>query len=215
LELPKPAPLEAYLVRTHTRPDVLAQLETLRQTERAYWSARGQLLPTITANGDYLASQDPASNTVDGTMTIEVSAPIFDGGLIIGRINENRETVRQTRFQLDDLYRTSDEATRQAYAQLNSSLAQVSLLREAARLSAENFQGQLSDYRKGVVTNLDVLTALQDFQSTRQSLHDADMGARVNLINLFVACGAAATTAEVNAQALPIHDNYKERKVAP
>jgi outer membrane protein len=206
--LPEARPLELYLERTHARPDILAQLETLHQTEHALWAARGQLLPTVTANGNYLASQDPTNNTVDATMTIQISAPIFDGGLIIGMINQNRETVKQTRFQLDDLYRTSDETTRQAYAALNSSLAQVAVLREAVRLSAENFQGQLSDYRKGVVQNLDVLTALQDFQSTRQSLHDADMGARINLINLYVASGLAAREPGADNRALPIHDTY-------
>lgn len=214
-KLPATQALEAYLIRTKTRPDILAEIQTLRETRRAFDAARGQLLPTVTANGDYLASQDPVGNNTDGTMTIQVSAPIFDGGLIIGRINENRETVRQTALRLDDLYRTSDEATRQAYAALNSSLAQVAVLREASVLSAQNFQAQLSDYRKGVVTNLDVLTALQDFQNTRQTLHDADMGAHINLINLYVAAGLAATGPGADNHALPtstVHDYYQAPK---
>jgi len=48
-----------------------------------------------------------------------------------------------------------------------------------------------------------VLTALQDYQSARQGLHDANMAARLNLINLNVAAGTAATGPGANNEALP------------
>ena len=200
---PTAAHLEAYLQHSGTRPDVLSQLESLRQAERNLSVAQGQLWPTITANGDYLASQDPASNQIDASMTLEASMPIFDGGLIIGQIHQNKELVRQSRLNVEQLQRTADEDTRTAYANFNASVAQVLVLREAARLAAKNFEAQVDDYRRGVVSNLDVLTALQDYQTARQGLHDANMQARFNLINLHVAAGLAATGPNANNQALP------------
>jgi outer membrane protein TolC len=82
-------------------------------------------------------------------------------------------------------------------------VAQVVVLREAALLAAKNLEAQVDDYRRGVVANLDVLTALQDYQSARQGLHDANMQARLNLINLHVAAGMAATGPNANNLALP------------
>ena len=80
------------------------------------------------------------------------------------------------------LQRTADQDTRTAYANFTSSISQVVVLREAALLAAKNFEAQVDDYRKGVVSNLDVLTALQDYQSARQQLHNSNMQARLNLL---------------------------------
>ena len=200
---PSAAQLESYVNASVARPDILSQLDSLRQAERQLSSAKGQLLPTVTANGNYLASQDPVSNQIDATMTIEVSMPIFDGGLILGQIHQNKELVRQSRLNVEQLQRTSNEDTRTAYVNFEASIAQVIVLREAALLAAKNIEAQVDDYRKGVVSNLDVLTALQDYQSARQGLHNANMQARLNLINLNVAAGIAATGPGANNQALP------------
>jgi outer membrane protein len=129
--------------------------------------------------------------------------PIFDGGLIIGQINENKSLVRQSALNVEQLKRTADQDTRTAYVNFNASVAQVVVLREAAILAAKNLSAQVDDYRRGVVSNLDVLTALQDYQSARQQLHNANMQARLNLINLHVAAGMAATGPGANNQALP------------
>lgn len=195
--------LESYVVASGQRPDILSQVESLRQAERQLSSAKGQFLPTVSAQGDFLASQDPASNQIDATMNIQVSMPIFDGGLILGQINQNKALVRQNSLNVEQLRRTADQDTRTAYANFNASSAQVVVLREAAQLAAKNLEAQVDDYRKGVVSNLDVLTALQDYQSARQGLHDANMQARYNLINLNVMAGLAATGPGANNQGLP------------
>jgi outer membrane protein len=202
-KFPTAGQLESYVRQSEARPDVLSQLESLRQAERNLSAAQGQLLPTITANGNFLASQDPASNEIDASMTLEASMPIFDGGLIIGQIHQNHELVRQSRLNVEQLKRTADQDTRTAYANFDASIAQVVVLREAATLAAKNFEAQVDDYRRGVVANLDVLTALQDYQTARIQLHNSNMQARLDLINLHVAAGMAATGPNANNQALP------------
>jgi outer membrane protein len=202
-KFPNAAQLEGYVQESGTRPDILSQLDSLRQAERNLSSAEGELLPTITANGNFLASQDPANQQIDATMTIEASMPIFDGGLIAGQIHQNHELVRQSRLNVEQLKRTADQDTRTAYANFIASVAQVVVLREAATLAAKNLEAQVDDYRRGVVANLDVLTALQDYQSARIQLHDSNMQARLDLINLHVAAGMAARGPGANNVALP------------
>jgi outer membrane protein len=202
-QFPSVQQLEVYLQHSPSRPDVLSQIETMRQSERQLASAVGQLLPTVSAQGNFLASQDPVSNNVDATMTIEVSMPIFDGGLIAGQIHQNHELVRQNRLNVEQLQRTADQDTRTAYANFDAAVAQILVLREAATLAAKDFEAQVDDYRRGVVSNLDVLTALQDYQTARIQLHNANMTARLDLINLNVAAGLAATGPGANNQALP------------
>jgi outer membrane protein len=202
-KFPTAGQLEAYLRQSGTRPDVLSQVETMRQAERNLSVAVGQLFPTITAQGNYLASQDPASNNIDASMVLEASMPIFDGGLIAGQIHQNHETLRQSRLNVEQLKRTADQDTRTAYANFDAAVAQVIVLREAATLAAKDFEAQVDDYRRGVVANLDVLTALQDYQTARIQLHNANMTARLDLINLHVAAGMAARGPGADNQALP------------
>lgn len=195
--------IEYYLAHSGNRPDVLSQVQSLREAERNLDAAWGELLPTVVAQGQYLASQDPVNNNIDGTMVLQISMPIFDGGLIAGQIHENHELVRQSALNVEQLKRTADQDTRTAYVNFNASAAQVIVLREAAVLAAKNLEAQVEDYRRGVVDNLDVLTALQDYQTARQALHNANMTTRLDLINLHVAAGMAATGPNVNNQALP------------
>ncbi len=202
-EFPTVQQLDAYLVHSPSRPDVLSQIETMKQSERQLASAIGQYFPTVSAQGNFLASQDPVSNNIDATMTIEVSMPIFDGGLIAGQVHQNHETVRQNRIDIEQLQRTADQDTRTAYVNFDAAVAQILVLREAATLAAKDFEAQVDDYRRGVVSNLDVLTALQDYQTARIQLHNANMTARLDLINLNVAAGLAATSPGANNQALP------------
>ena len=202
-KFPSAAQLAAYIQQSPNRPDVLSQIESMRQAERNLSVAQGQLWPTVTATGDYLDSQDPVSNNVDASMTIEVSMPIFDGGLIISQIHQNKETVRQQRLNVEQMQRTADQDTHTAYSNFDASVAQVLVLREAAALAAKNFEAQVDDYRRGVVANLDVLTALQDYQTARIQLHNANMQARLDLVNLNVAAGTAARGPGADNQALP------------
>ena len=129
--------------------------------------------------------------------------PIFDGGLIAGQIHQNHVQVREDRLDVEQLQRTAEQDTRTAYVNFDAAVAQILVLREAATLAARDFEAQVDDYRRGVVSNLDVLTALQDYQTARIQLHDANMTARLDLINLHVAAGLAATGPGANNQALP------------
>ena len=202
-EFPSARDLDVYIQHSPSRPDVLSEVETMKQAERQLDSAIGQLAPTVTAQGDYLASQDPVSNNIDATMTLQISMPIFDGGLIAGQIHQNHEMVRQDRLDVENLQRTADQDTRTAYVNFDAAVAQIFVLREAATLAAKDFEAQVDDYRRGVVSNLDVLTALQDYQTARIQLHNANMTARLDLINLHVAAGMAARGPGANNQALP------------
>jgi outer membrane protein len=204
-KFPSAQQLEFYLQQSGARPDVLSQVDSLRQAERNLSVAKGELFPTVTANGDYLFQQDPQNNDVDATMTLQISMPIFDGGLILSQINQNKQLVRQSAINVEQLARTADQDTRTAYVNFNASVAQVVVLREAARYAAKNLEAQVEDYRRGVVSNLDVLTALQDYQNARAQLHNANMQARLDLINLHVAAGIAARGPGADNRELPAH----------
>ena len=56
-------------------------------------------------------------------------------------------------------------------------------------LAEENARYQEADYKLGLVTNLDVLSALNTVQQARLSLSQAKVQERLTLLNLEVAAG--------------------------
>jgi outer membrane protein len=196
--LPSEQLLEKYLSVTGTRPDILALVESQRQARRNLSAQKGALWPQVTAGGEYNLASDPTSNE-QWYIGFQIQLPLFDGGLILSRIREQKSLVRQSELNLDDLRRTADQDVRTAYANFNASVAQVVRLQEQVALAALSYNAEAEDYRLGIVSNLDVLVALNNLQSARRSLNSADLTARLNLINLHVAAGIAAKSmGEVN-----------------
>lgn len=59
---------------------------------------------------------------------------------------------------------------RGAFHTLTSSIRQTKILEKALVATEQNYQEQKKDYSYGLVTNLDVLQALNSFQETKRSL---------------------------------------------
>ncbi|CAF0695900.1 TolC family protein [Candidatus Methylacidithermus pantelleriae] len=185
---PSPDVLERYLAQVGARPDILASVENLRAAERTLSATKGSLWPTVTAQGNFFLTQDPPSPG-QWFVSLSASLPIFDGGLISARIQQQRAVVQQAQLQIEQLRRTADQQVRTAFDLLNSQIAQVLRFQEMARVAGLSYGAQLEDYRRGVVDLLTVLTALQQFHAARLQLHQAEMSARFQLINLFVTAG--------------------------
>lgn len=188
MAFPGPQELEAYLKEIRVRPDILAALAEQRQARRLLSVAKGELLPQATVDGTYYLSEDPAS-TQEYAFTFNISLPLFDGGLIIGKIREQKDLYRRSELNVQQLMRTADQDVRTAFSDFNASVAQVLQLREAELIAMESYKAQLEDYPRGVVSNLDVLTALQSVSNSKRDLLSSDINAKLNLIKLHVAAG--------------------------
>lgn len=191
-KFPTSGSLEKYLAVTGARPDILALVESERQARRNLSSAKGALFPEISATGSYTLNQNPDPITQQWAVNFQIQLPLFDGGLILNRIQEQKALVQQSELNVENIRRTADQDLRTAYANFNSSAAQVVRLQEEVEMSSLNYDALADDYKKGVASNLDVLIALNNLQNARRTLNSADLNARFNLIQLHVASGMAA-----------------------
>jgi len=183
--------LEFYLAQTGERPDVLATLASDRAERKRLSAARGERLPSITLNSDYYAYEHPQNNE-HWDLFLTFDLPLFDGGQIEAKISEQKANVRHSELNLQQLQRSAQRDVRTAYSDFISASAQVVKLTETGRLAEDNYHLQQQDYRYGIVTNLDVLTALRNWLDTRRALISADRDARVALVRLHVAAGMEA-----------------------
>lgn len=206
--------LEAYLRGSGERPDVLAAIEEERSARKQLSAAKGEHWPTISAEGNYYLKQSP-DNGLEWNVFLTCDLPIFEGGIIEAKVREQKSLVRSSQLNLEMLRRTADKDIRTAYNNFIASVATVLQLKEAVHISEANFQAQESDYKLGIVTNLDVLSAVKQMHDTRQKLHDAEMEARDNLVNLHVSAGQTPATPGATPDKSPLHPDASLPAPAP
>jgi outer membrane protein len=104
-------------------------------------------------------------------------------------VRENVERTKSAQLTLDQLRRQAEQELRTAHAAAVHAIDQERELARALKLSEKNYEQQLRDYRNGLVTNLEVLNALERLQQTRRGhdrlLHEA----QARKVRLEVAAG--------------------------
>ncbi len=151
---------QIFLDQANQREDVeaaRANLEAARDQVSIYRRSR---LPMVTAGGDYFLNNVPfASNThYDGNFALTM--PIFDGGMISGQVHQAKAAERSAVQALSLATRTARNDVNSAYDSLMWTLRAVESLDKTVKLAAQNVEAEKSDYKKGLVTNLDVLTSI-------------------------------------------------------
>ncbi|CAB4242955.1 Membrane protein [Methylacidimicrobium sp. AP8] len=200
---PGPQALEEYLVHVGSRPDVLAQVQLLRAQKASLAVAIGEFGPRTALTGTYFLSHQPDSPVLWNT-NIVTTMPLFTGGLNTGYVRQEQALVHSAELQVENLKRTADQNLRIAFALFNAAVGQVLQYREQVEVSALYYEAQRNDFQRGVAQLLDVLTALNVYQQARLSLHQTEMNARYQLVNLFVQAGLA--DGNLKHTGLPLQD---------
>ncbi|MDX6766483.1 MAG: TolC family protein [Candidatus Methylacidiphilales bacterium] len=181
--------LAHYLEKSGQRPDVLAAVEAERSARAQLSAAKGEHWPTLSFEGNYYLydSDKIQDGEWNGFLTLEI--PIFDGGSIEARVDENKALFAKKQLDVSKLERETVRDIRTAWNNFNSSLAELARTDEAARTAEMNYTAQKADYELGVVKSLDVLDALRSWQDTRRDLIAAHLASKLNLVKLHVAAG--------------------------
>jgi outer membrane protein len=189
---PQPAELRAYLNQVLARPDVQASEALVGAAEQELSATRSERWPEINFEGNAFFVEQPGSDRV-WNFFITFNLPIFDGFVTEARVRERKEQVQISRLNLEALRRQADSEIRTAFLTYWSNVAQRERLREAVRLTRDNYLAQKEDYELGRASNLDVLVALVNLQRLRREEIGAEMQARASFIELHVASGKGSS----------------------
>ncbi|MCB1169521.1 MAG: TolC family protein, partial [Leptospiraceae bacterium] len=97
-----------------------------------------------------------------------------------------------SKLELQALRRSASYEVRSAYTDYVNALSRLALMRQSVQISRSTYYVQMRDYRLGIVSNLEVLSALRNFHMARRELVRLEMLARINEIRLHVAAGMQA-----------------------
>ena len=121
------------------------------------------------------------SKTGNGAVFVSVSVPLSDWWETGHKIRENNIAIEQARLQEQHTNELLNLRTQQAYDKMMESYLLVSDNRHALDIARENYRLSCVNYRAGMGTITDLLTAQTAYLQAQNNLTDALISYRVNL----------------------------------
>ena len=118
------------------------------------------------------------------TIGIEVTLPLFNGGIAINRAREIMALKDKAQFDLESERRSAEQNTRTAFLGVLSGMSQVKAFEAAERSSKLALESNLLGYEVGVRINIDVLNAQQQLFATQRDLSKARYDTLINSLKL-------------------------------
>lgn len=158
-----------YTANAGLRSDVKAFDFAQGVAEKKAYAAKAGLFPTITVEGNYYEKRNTAPLDATWSTVLKVNVPIFEGTTTYGNIKEANAKAREAELQYARAKRLASQDIHDSYIRVYSAILRSKALDKALKAAELNYFLQKEDYRNNLVSNLDVLTAIQNFGDTRRN----------------------------------------------
>jgi outer membrane protein len=188
-------------------PGLVAALFTADAAREDIKASRGNLLPTITLEGQLSKGWDTIADqslTESASARVVLSAPIYQGGIVYARLRQAKHTAGQRRLEADQARldaRESATSTWEIYQSSRASIASIETQIVASEIALEGVQREAE---VGARTVLDVLDAEQELLDARVTLVTAQRDELVATLQLQASIGRL--TAEDLALGVSLYD---------
>jgi len=154
-------------------PSVTAALYGVDVAQLQVKLAEGALWPTLALQGS--VQQQTYSNILTpnlflGTVMLNLSVPLYQGGAEYSAIRLDKETVGQERLNVDQVRDQARANVVQAWGQLQAAKAQIEAAVRQNDASERALEGVRNEAQAGQRTTLDVLNAEQALVNARVSM---------------------------------------------
>jgi outer membrane protein len=163
----------AIAVGAAENPSITAALYGVDVAQLQVKIAEGALWPTLALQGS--VQQQVYSNILTpnlflGTVGLNLSVPLYQGGAEYSAIRLNKETVGQQRLNADQVRDQNRADIVQAWGQLQAAKAQIEAAIRQNNAAERALEGVRNEAQAGQRTTLDVLNAEQALVNARVSL---------------------------------------------
>ena len=158
-----------YIANAALRSDVRASDSASGLAKKEAYIAKTDLFPTVTLEGDYYERNNTAPLDTNWAAMLTVNVPIFEGTTVYGNIKEANAKLRESELAYGRVKRLAVQDIHDSYINAYLAILRSNALEKALKSTELNYSLQKQDYQNNLVSNLDVLTAIQDFGNTRRS----------------------------------------------
>ena len=183
---------EAVQLAKTNNPGVVAQDFSERADRDNVDLVAGELLPTLTLDGELERNKDILGSdtvTTEQSVTLNLTVPLYQAGDVYSRVRAAKQSANQSLLELAEEERRAQEAARQSWADLQSASSRI--VSGDAEVAAQEiaFEGVKQEAQVGSRTVLDVLDAEQELLNARVDLAIAQRDQIVAAYQLLEATG--------------------------
>jgi outer membrane protein len=185
---------EAVTISQVEHPAIVAALHGVDVAELQIKINEGALLPTLAVQAQFSAQADPSgyasgASLINGTVTGQLSVPIYDGGATYAGIRQSKEQLGQQELTADSQRDQVRAAAVSAWGANQNSTGVVRAAKAAVEANEVALAGVREEAKVGQRTTLDVLNAQLALLTARVQLVGAEHDQVVNSYTLLSAIG--------------------------
>ncbi len=132
---------------------------------------------------------DTSNDQYDTIYGLQVTVPIFSGGLTNSRVRQAQYRNIAARERLERTARETERSTRDAFLGVNSEVARVQSLKQAVESAMTALQATEAGYEVGTRTSVDVLQARQRLFESQTNYARSRYDYLLNVLRLQLAAG--------------------------
>lgn len=163
----------AIAIGLREHPQVVSAIHAVDAAEAQVKILEGQLAPTLSLQGSLSQLYDqngPNTSFFVGFVGGRLNIPIYEGGQTYAQIRQAKETVGQTRIQVDQVRDQVRAQIVDFWGRLEAAKAQVIAAQAQVQANEVALNGVREEARVGQRTTLDVLNAQQELLNSRVNL---------------------------------------------
>jgi outer membrane protein len=172
-----PTTAEETVARAIVRnPQVLNAQATQEAAKAGVDVANAQLMPSLSLSGLILQGNNQQIQTdwqTEAQVLVTLTVPIYQAGAEYSRIRQAKETLGQTKNQVDAAIRLTSQNATEAWQNLQAARAKITSFQAAVKANNIAYAGLVEENRVGTRTTFDVLQGQQDLFASEVNLVNA------------------------------------------
>lgn len=171
------------------RPDVEATKQATKVARSGIISAQSEIWPEVTLDSNVFVKREGFQRDINWDVLFKINIPLSRGGENLGNLKQAFSQWKSAKLNHSLTRRQADFEIKEAYQNWYASYEEYEALEDAVKASEENFKLQREDYAHNLVSNLDVLEALQELFDVRRQANETHYQMKGNYWQLQVAKG--------------------------
>lgn len=176
--------LGSYLSRLEQLPELQQARIDIELSQKQIELAKRFHYPDLTFDGNYYVQRDGVQRLRDWDLSLNLRFPLFEGFRVQSRTREAALRKNQSTLQYENTKRMLESEIREIYSTLEIDINRVNVTKRAVDLARKNYDEQRREYNLGLVTNQEVLQALNAYIENQQSYDRLRLESAYNAIVL-------------------------------
>ncbi len=184
IEVPKGnGNLQSYLDAAFKRPDVINREIKIEIADLDLNSSKAQYYPTLDLATNYYFNKRNSTTYRDSKWDVGLTLtfPLFEGGATNAKVRESVQKKEAAIYTLYDYKKTVQLDITSKYETYHRFLDQIKAFDLALEKAQKSYEVAISDYRLGLISNLDLLSSLNLYLDSKRNSEKIKIQAMMNL----------------------------------